>query len=143
MGLLNRKQLLTKEKLQVVKVNLGKDDFIFVKQMTGGERDRFEQSLLRQVKDNKGLVTGFESVTENFRAKLSVVTVCDETGKLLLAAGDFHILSDSMSAAKLEKIVNEAQKLNAITEEDKEELVKNSVVGPADNSHSDSAENSK
>ena len=139
MGLLNRKQLLTKEKLEVKRVVLDKDNFVFVKQMTGGERDRFEQSLLRQVKDNKGLVTGFESVTENFRAKLCVVTVCDENGKLLLAAGDFPLLSNSMSASKLEKIVNTAQKLNAITEEDKEAIVKNSEVGQADNSNSGSA----
>jgi len=139
MGLLNRKQLLTKEKLEIVKVDLGKDNFIYVKEMTAGEKDRFEQSLLKQVKDNKGVVIGFESVTENYRAKLFVVTVCDENGKLLLAAGDYPLLSASMSAAKLEKIVNAAQKLNAITEEDKEELVKNLEVGQADNSNSDSA----
>ena len=139
MGLLNRDALLKKEKLEVVKVDLGNNDFVFVKQMTGGERDKWEQSLLRPVKDGRGLVTGFESVTENFRAKLCVVTVCDEEGKLLLAPKDYITLSNSMGAAKLEKIVNAAQKLNAISEEDKEEIIKNSEVGQADNSNSDSA----
>lgn len=140
MGLLNRDALLKKEKLEVVKVELGNGNFVYVKQMTGGERDKWEQSLLRPVKDGKGLVTGFESVTENFRAKLCVVTVCDEKGALLLAPKDYITLSNSMGAAKLEKIVNAAQKLNAITEEDKEEILKNSEVAQGDNSNSDSAE---
>ena len=143
MGLLNRDGLLKKEKLEVVKVDLGNDDFVFVKQMTGGKRDKWEQSLMKPVKDDKGIVTGFESVTENFRAKLCVVTVCDAEGILLLAPKDFITLSNSMSAAKLEKIVNAATKLNAISEEDKEEILKNSDAGQAGNSPSDFAENLK
>ena len=143
MGLLNRDGLLKKEKLEVVKVDLGNDDFVFVKQMTGGERDKWEQSLLKPIKDHKGVVTGFDSVTENFRAKLCVVTVCDEEGVLMLAQKDYITLSNSMSAAKLEKIVNAATKLNAISEEDKEEILKNSDAGQAGNSPSDFAENLK
>jgi len=138
--LLDRKALLTKEKLEVVRVDLGKDEFVYVKQMTGRERDNFEQSILKKNKDSKGVVIGFETVTEDFRAKLAVVTLCDENGNLLLTQSDYPALSISMSAARLEKIVNAAQKLNAITEEDKEELIKNSVVGQADNSLSDSVE---
>jgi hypothetical protein len=46
-----------------------------------------------------------------------------------------------MSAAKLEKIINVAQEINAITEADKEALVKNSDAGQPGNSSSASAEN--
>ena len=46
-----------------------------------------------------------------------------------------------MSAKRLEKIINVAQKLNAITEEDKEALVKNSEAVLDGNSNSDSVEN--
>jgi len=136
MGQLDRNALLAKEKLEVVKVDLGKGDFIFVRQMTGRERDRFEQSL---IKENKSVEGGYEKSLEDFRAKLAVCTVCNEAGVLTLNAGDFGTLSQNMSAARLEKIINVAQKINKISEEDKENLVKNSEVGQADSSNSASA----
>ena len=140
MKTLSRKALLQKEKLEVVKVDLGNDEFVFVKQMTGRERDNFEQSLLKKIKDNKGMITGFEQATEDFRAKLAVVTVCDEGGNCVLLPGDYSLLSQNMSAKRLETIVNVAQKLNAISEQDKEELVKNLEAVQDGNSSSDSVE---
>jgi len=136
-NLLDRKALLQKEELQKEKVDLGNDNFVFVRQMTGHERDQFEQSLLKKGKDAKGNVT-FEQSLDDFRAKLAVCTVCDEEGKLLLNSNDVSTLSANMSAKTLETIVNKAQKLNAISEQDKEELVKNSVADPEDNSNSGS-----
>jgi hypothetical protein len=141
MGQLDRNALLKKEILKIEKVELGNEDYVYITQMTGRERDDFEQSLIKKIKDGKGQITGFEQMTENFRAKLAVFTVCDEAGKLLFLPSDYMKLSESISAAKLEKIVNAAQKLNAITEEDKENLVKNSSAGPEDNSNSGSVEN--
>lgn len=137
----SRNALLQKEELEKVKVDLGKGEFVYVKQMTGRERDNFEQSLLKKHKDNKGNVVSFEQSTEDFRAKLAVCTVCDEEGKLLFLPGDFSLLSQNMSAKRLEIIINAAQKLNAISEEDKEALVKNFDAGQPGNSLSDSAEN--
>ncbi len=136
--LLDRKKLLQKETLERVKVELGKDEFVFVRQMTGRERDNFEQSLLKRV-ESGGKVT-YEQSLSDFRAKLAVCTLCDENGNALLLPGDYSQLSQNMSAAKLEKIVNEAQKLNKISEEDKEELVKNSGAGTTGNSISASVE---
>ena len=54
MALLDREKLLAKEELKVEKVMLTKHDYVFVRQMTGRERDRFEQSLVREVKDSQG-----------------------------------------------------------------------------------------
>jgi hypothetical protein len=141
MGLLDRKNLLTKEELKVVKVELGNGDFVFVRQMTGRERDRFEQSLVKEIKDNRGTVISYERSLEDFRAKLAVVTICDDLGNTILNHTDYETLSQSMSAAKLEKIINEAQKLNQITEEDKENLVKNLGAAQSGNSTLDSASN--
>lgn len=141
MGQLGRADLLQKEILLREKVELGNDEFVYVTQMTGRERDNFEQSLVKKIKDKKGTVTGFEQVTEDFRAKLAVCTVCDEEGKLIFETKDYNLLSINMSAAKLEKIINAAQKLNAISEEDKEALIKNSEPGQEDSSNSGSAEN--
>jgi hypothetical protein len=140
-NLLNREILLSKEVLKIEKVDFENGDFVFVTQMTGRERDNFEQSLIKKVRDKKGTVTGFEQITEDFRAKLAVCTVCDEQGVLLFQKDDWSMLSQNISAAKLEKIVNAAQKLNAITEEDKEALVKNSEPEPENNSNSGSVEN--
>jgi hypothetical protein len=144
MGLLCRKELLQKEKLEIVKVDLGIEEgveiFVYVTQMTGRERDQFERSLMRETKDMQGKVSGYVQALEDFRAKLAVVTMCDEDGKLLLEPRDVATLSQSMSAVKLQKIADAASRLNGISEEDKEALTKNSEVGPADNSSSDSAE---
>jgi hypothetical protein len=137
MAVLNRDSLLKKEDLEIVKVDLGKGDFVYVRQMTGRERDRFEQSL---IKENKNAEGGYEKSLDDFRAKLAVCTLCDAEGKALLQPGDVGTLSQNMSAARLEKIINTAQKINKISEEDKENLVKNSEVGQADNSSSASAE---
>jgi hypothetical protein len=132
---LSRNTLLQKEELEKVKVDLGKGEFVYVRQMTGRERDLFERSLYVFDKDNK-----ITTRLADFRAKLAVVTVCDEEGKAVFFPEDYELLSKNMSAAKLEKIVNAAQKLNAITEEDKEGLLKNLEVGQADNSNSGSVE---
>lgn len=137
MGLLDRDGLLKKEELKVQKVDLGDGDFVFIRQMTGRERDRFDQSLIQEKKDRRGNTT-YERRLGDFRAKLTVCTVCDEAGNLLLTWEDVNTLSKNMTAARLEKIVNEAQELNRISEEDKENLVKNSGDVQADDFGSDS-----
>lgn len=139
-NLLDRTQLLAKEELEIVKVEFENGDYVYVRQMTGHERDTFEQSLLKKTRDKKGTVISYEQATEDFRAKLAVVTLCDEKGKLIMDKGDYMVLSRNMSAKRLETIVNEAQKLNKITEEDKEELVKNLEAVPDGNSISDFVE---
>ena len=120
MKLLNREALLEKEDLEIIEVDLGKGEGVCVRQMTGYERDLWERSIINV--DDKGKV---ERKLDDFRAKLAVCTVCGKDGKLLFEQVDAKALSRMMSAARLEKIVEVAQKINKITEEDKEELVKN------------------
>jgi hypothetical protein len=138
--LLTRELLLAKQKLEIVKVELEDGDFVYVRQMTGHERDSFEHSLLRKWTDEKGKEQQtYES--EDFRAKLAVQTICDEDGKLILQPGDYPTLSYNMGIKKLETIINQAQKLNKISEEDKENLIKNSGAGQPGNFNSASAGN--
>ena len=141
MGLLERNELLKKEDLEIVKVPLGGEDFVFVRQMTGRERDRFEQSLVREVKDTRGRID-YERAMGDFRAKLAVNVVCDENGKNIFQPEDVATLSKNISAVRLELIVNVAQRLNAISEEDKEELVKNSEAAQSGGSTSGSVNDS-
>lgn len=136
MGFLDREALLKKESLVVETVDLGDGDHVYVRQMTGHERDRFEQSLFKETEGPRG-VSGYEFSFDDFRAKLVVHTVCDADGVLLMEPGDAPTLSRHMSARRLEQIVNVAQRLNAITEEDRSKMVKNSGGGPSDGSISD------
>ena len=140
MAFLKRTDLLKKEKLTIEKVYLGEEDFVFVRQMTGRERDRFEQSLMKEVEGKKGRKT-LERSLDDFRAKLAVNTACDAQGTNIFEPNDYETLSQNMSAARLEKIVNKAQELNHISEEDKEDLVKNLEDGQSEDSTSDSAVN--
>jgi hypothetical protein len=146
MGLLDRKKLLKKQAFKIEKVDLGLDEkgeeeYVFVRQMSGRERDQFEQSLLKEKMGKNGVMEGYEKSLEDFRAKLAVVTICDENGENILSAGDFETLSKNMMAVRIEKIITAAQKINSITEEDKEALTKNSDAGEVGSSTSDSAEN--
>lgn len=138
---LNRTALLAKEELEKVQVDLGKGEFVYVRQMTGRERDNFEQSLLKKNKDAKGAVIGYEQATEDFRAKLAVCTVCDKEGKAIFLPTDYSLLSQNISAKRLEMIIKVANELNAITEVDKENLIKNSDADQEDSSSSGSAKN--
>lgn len=144
MGLLDREKLLEKEELQIERVDLDKGDFVFVRQMTGRERDIFEASITAREFDDEN-VDGdvrpdYRLALEDFRAKLAVCTVCDEEGNLLLNPDDYEMLSMHMSAARLECIINKAQALNKISEKDKKALVKNSEGVQSDASTSDSVE---
>lgn len=143
MGLLDREKLLEKEELQIERVDLDKGDFVFVRQMTGRERDIFEASITTRELDDEDVddvKPNYRLALEDFRAKLAVCTVCDEEGNLILQPDDYETLSTHMSAARLECIINKAQELNKISEKDKKALVKNSEGVPSDASTSDSVE---
>jgi hypothetical protein len=136
---LSREALLQKDELQIEKVELTRG-FVHVREMTGKEKDIWEQSLMKQKPSgNKTKGIEYEVSLEDFRAKLAIVTVCDEKGVLLFKPQDVKVLNENMSASNLDKIVTVAQKLNRISEQDKEEILKNSEADQEDSSNSDSA----
>ena len=135
-NLLSRINLLAKQKLEIVKVVLDDGDYVFVREMSGRDRDRWESTILKKV--TKGKEVTMEQNLEDFRAKLAVATVCDDKGVLLLSEENIPVLSQNMSARNLQTIVEVAQRLNKITEDEKEDLVKNSGAGVAGSSNSDS-----
>lgn len=141
MGLLSREKLLQRQELPMEKVEFENGDYIFVRAMTGYDRGLFEQSILKEKLDNKGEFVGYDRSSENFRGKLAVLTICDESGNLILEPGDYDDFAKSISIAQLEKIIEVAQRLNVITPKDKEDLTKNSSAGDPGNSSSGSAGN--
>lgn len=136
MVLLNREQLLIPEELKIEQVDLGGGEFVYVRQMTGRAYGQFEQSLVEEKRQKDGTIE-YARAMEDFRAKLAVQTVCDENGKLIFKPSDYAQLSMSMSAPKLERIVNKAQELNRISPEDQEAMIKNSMGGQSEGSSSD------
>lgn len=138
MGMLSRSEMLKQQPLKIVKVELDKENFVYVREMTGRERDLFEASLLKSVQLSNG-DTKLEQDMSDFRAKLAVCTVCDESGKLLFSPNDYKTLSANMKASWLTKIATAAQELNALEEKQQAELRKNSGSSPAEDSLSGSA----
>jgi hypothetical protein len=138
---LTKDLLLQRDDLKIEKVELTRG-YVFVREMTGSEKDRWEQSMLKQKPNgNKNAAIEYETTLEDFRAKLAVVTMCDADGNLLFEAKDIKALNKAMSATNMEKIVEVAQRLNAISQKDKDEILKNSEADQEDSSSSDSAEN--
>ena len=121
---LSRQALLTKQNVEVVEVDLGEGQVVYVREMTGQARDNFEGSMLKKVPKENG-ETDFEYNRENYRSKLAVCTICNADGELILLPEDYPVLAEAMGIKRLDKIIAAANKLNKITEADKKELTKN------------------
>lgn len=93
---------------------------LHVRTLTGEERDEFEEGSLVAKGKKK------EISLRNIRARLVELSACDETGKPVFRPGDAKRLGEK-SAAVLDRLFAAAQKLNGITDEDVEELEKNSA----------------
>lgn len=98
-------------------------DVVYVKEMSGADRDAFEQLLVKQI--GTGTDVKFQNAFDNFRGKLCVLTVCDEKGKLLFKPSEYLLFSQSLKAPEIDKIVKASQELNKISEEKLGESVKN------------------
>jgi len=96
----------------------GEGEGVWVSTMTGAQRDAFEDSIFQ----TKG-----KNVTQNlknYRSKLCVQVIVDETGTRLFEDGDIEALAKK-SAKVLDRIVTVAQRLNGIGSTDVEDLTKN------------------
>ena len=127
MGILNRKAILDSEDLKTEEIFIPEwNGSVFVRTLTGQERDEFEESMFRG-KERK------EANFRNLRARLVALTVVDEAGKRLFNLDDMEILGRKSSRA-LDRIFDVAQRLAGFTGEDIKELEKNSESGPSGDS---------
>ena len=88
---------------------------VFVREMTGAERDAFEAAQVEAGKDGKALV--------NFRARLLVQVLVDETGARIFTDADAAEIG-KLPARGLSKPFDVASKVNSLTPEDERELGK-------------------
>lgn len=102
---------------------------VYVRGMTAGERDKWEASLYSTQKRGNS----FEVVAhrDNIRAKFVAASVVDEKGKLIFTTGDIEALTKK-SAAPMDRLFAVAQRLSGMSNEDVEELEKNSTSGQTD-----------
>lgn len=121
-GFLSKDALLAAVKrLPIERVDLPElDGFVFVRGMSGAERDAWEKSLI------VGRGKRREVNTENVRARLAVRCLCDEQGTRLFADDDAAVLGD-LRVDTLNRIFETAQRLSGVSNEDIDELGKPSA----------------
>jgi len=131
-NVLNRDDILQADDVQIESVPVpewGGD--VYVKGMTGSERDRFETSIIMvDGKSNQKLNLA------DMRAKLCKETLCDVDGKKLFTQADVKELSNK-SAAALQRVFKVAQRLSGLTDDDLNELSEGLEESPFDDSASD------
>lgn len=103
--------------IEAVKID-GLSDPVFVRSLTGRERDGFETACFAQRGKTRVLDT------ENIRAKLLVRAICDEDGKRVFDDADVASLGD-MPSAVLDQLFTVAQRLSGLSPNDVEELAGN------------------
>jgi len=109
---LDRDQILQQNDLIVVPIQIPEwKSTVYVRMMTGEERDIFEET------------TKAKSLRD-FRAKFAASVLCDKEGNLLFTKDDIPLLTKK-SASSLERILIAGTKLNKISDEDVDYLVKN------------------
>lgn len=112
-ALLSKNQILSLDDLEKEKVETPEwGGHVFIRQMTAMERDNYEAGLTDQSKDN---------MMSNFRAKLVVRCCVDEKGERLFSDEDAPALGKKCSSV-LVRLFNTAERLNALGEDQSEEL---------------------
>jgi len=116
---LSKEAILGIKDLQVQEVEVPEwGGSVYVRGLTGAERDAFEASVVEQ----RGKATKVNMV--NMRAKLLVLTICDKDGMPLFTHADIDELGKK-SAVALQRLFDIASSLSGLSEKDAEDLVKN------------------
>lgn len=132
MALLGRNQILDAKDLQTEDVPVPEwGGEVRIRMLTGEERDAFEASMVELKKDGSA-----KANRENVRARLLVLCIVNENGEQMFNRADIKLLGRK-SAAALERVAVAAQKLNAITDSDIEELAEGFEDAPSDGGTSD------
>lgn len=123
MALLTREAILSADDLPTKEVPVPRwGGSVRVRSMTGCERDQFEAEIVSARRDGK-ISPG------NVRARFVAMCVIDENGDNVFSAADIEALGKK-SAATLDLIYQEILSFNALSDDDVDELVGNSVPAP-------------
>ena len=115
--MLDKKSILNSDDLPKVEVQCELwGGSVWIRTMSGSERDDFEQSCVSK--------KGKEMNLKNIRARLCVLCICNEKGERLFDARDIEALGKK-SSKMLDLCFSKAQELNGLTESSVEDAVKN------------------
>lgn len=129
MALLNHSDILAADDLKTEDVAVPEwGGTVRIKALTGTERDEFEQSLMEVKKDGS-----VKSQRANVRARLVAKVIVNEAGELIFNNADIPALGRK-SAAALDRVATAAQRLNAFSDADIEELAENFADAPSESS---------
>lgn len=130
---LNRREILASKDFKLEPVDVPEwEGRVYVRTLTGGERDAFEDDIIQR-RDKK---TGIPKSVVGLKILLVSLSACDKDGKRLFAGdGDEKKLAQK-SAAAIERIFEVAQRLSRVTDEAVEELVSDLADGPSESSGS-------
>lgn len=128
MKVLTKDEILQADDIRKEKVEVPEwGGSVYVKTMTGTERDQFEASIIG-VKGERDMV--------NLRAKIVALSTVDEEGKRLFSFEDVVELGKK-SALPLNRVFSVAQRLSGFTPQDMEDMTKNLSAGQEESSSSD------
>lgn len=121
--MLTRDAILSANDLPVQEVEVPEwGGSVYVRGLTGLERDEYEQSMLEMVG------TSIELKMSNARARLVACGCVDEQGNRLFTDKDVAALGKKSGAA-LDQVYSVIQKLSGLSEADMKELTSNFTVG--------------
>ena len=122
---LNKQDILTVQDCKVVEVNVPEwGGSVFVKVMSGKQRDAWEEFVVAH-KDKDGKIN-----TAGLRSMLVATCVCDEFGNALFTDEDIPDI-EKKNASVLQRIFDEAAKLNGLTGESAEAIKADFTKGQA------------
>lgn len=121
--MLDRKSILDARDAKLEKVEVPEwGGSVFVRVLSGTERDAFEASNVRI--SGKGKDRRIDPVLGNYRARLAVLAVCDEKGERIFSDEDAGAVGKK-NAAALDRIVEAAHRINGMGEDSVEVAEKN------------------
>lgn len=124
--LLTRDKILSADDIRSERVKVPEwGGEVIVREMTGEERDEWEGSVVRREEGEDGKAAVIIDPA-NMRAKLVALTVVDEKGERIFTMDDVEALGKKSGKA-LDRVVDKAKNLSKITDEDLEDLGKDSA----------------
>lgn len=132
MALLSKADIVSAEDLKTEEVKVPEwGGEVLVKTLSGTERDAFENSVA-------GIKNGKRRENyANFRARFVSHCMVDEAGNRLFVNDEDVKALGRKSVKALQRVFDKAQELNAMTDEDVEELTEDFDENPDENSTSD------
>ena len=119
MGTLTKEQVLSR-KPQVAKVSLPGDACVYIRSMTGNQRDTLEARFSNGTKGYAGV-----------RAQIGVWCICDEGGTRMFADSDIKALG-KLDSAFMNAVFQKATDMSGIRDGAVEELAGNSPAAQSD-----------